>query len=102
MVAEFFDGTSWLTGVVLVAALGYVAWFVVKDKLNQRKIDKLMDQLDQLGYLAGKLGKPPDFYKVEDVGQKFDWVDEFAVMQGWQRGFDEFVADNKARWEGLK
>lgn len=83
-----------LVWVLLAFAVGALVWSGVKDRLKQRRIDKLMKALDQWGYAAGRLGKPPDFFKSEDVGSRFDWVGELAVMQGWQRGFDEYVAAN--------
>jgi hypothetical protein len=81
--------------VALAAIVGALVWSGVKDHLKQRKIDKYTKTLDQWGYAAGQLGKPPDFYKFEETGRNLDWVDELAIMQGWQRGFDEFMAANK-------
>ncbi len=94
---ETWDVIGWACVAVVV---GVVLWNAQRQYLERRKIDKWTKTLDQWGYAAGRLGKPPDFYKTEDIGSRFDWVDELAVKQGWQRGFHEYLALNK-KAEGL-
>jgi hypothetical protein len=86
---------SLTTLVLLVAGAAIVIALVTKAskaKLEQRKIDRYMAALNEWGYAAGRLGKPPDFYKSERPEKEFDFADEAAMLVGWQAGFDEYLA----------
>ncbi len=52
------------------------------------RIEARIDQMREFGRLAGSIGRPPDFYKKSATDP--DVADEIAIMQGWDRGWQEF------------
>ena len=81
-------------GVVGGAVCIYFLWTGLKETLEDRAIAAGLEKMRKLGYTAGKAGMPPDFYK-EELGDRVDVADELAIMQGWDRGWEEFLAQKK-------
>lgn len=92
---SIYDQVQFASAVTLVAGI-FVLWILIIDRHTQRQRDRETTELDELGYRAGRMARPPDFYKTDLVVRRLDWVSEVALMQGWRRGFDEHLAHSVA------
>ena len=61
----------------------------LREKAEERALNKRLRTLDELGYAAGRLGKSPDFYETE-LNAPRDSIDAMAVLAGWRRGWNKY------------
>jgi hypothetical protein len=72
--------TIFLLGTMLSAIAGW----------SEFQTEARLEGMRYLGRVAGRIGRPPDFYKKDGI--KVDVADEIAIMQGWDLGWEEFQA----------
>lgn len=72
---------------IIIAALILIA-LVLKGSWTEFQIEVRLEQMRYLGRAAARIGRPPDFYKKDQLD--IDMADEIAIMQGWDLGWEEF------------
>ncbi len=78
----------WSLQLILICICTWIVVGGMRKWWSDRKINQHVKKLQRMGYEAGRVGMPPTFY--EKMAMDLDSIDELAIGQGWDAGWEEF------------